>query len=131
MIENPYGNIWEWIDGVNFSDGTVYVCTIPANYADDTTAGYTNAGTKVQSNGFIKAIGLSSTAPWAFFPTEVGGSETIYIPDYAYYDSGWRVLLVGGDFSNSTADVGLFYFNASNASSYSYSSVGARLLFHP
>ena len=130
-IENPYGNIWEWIDGVNFSDGTVYVCTIPANYADDTTAGYTNAGTKVQSNGFIKAIGLSSTAPWAFFPTEVGGSETIYIPDYAGYDSGWRVLMVGGYYSYSTGNVGLFYFYAYNASSGSYSSVGARLLFHP
>ena len=130
-IENPYGNIWEWIDGVNFSDGTVYVCTIPANYADDTTAGYTNAGTKVQSNGFIKAIGLSSTAPWAFFPTEVGGSETIYIPDYAGCNSGWRVLLVGGYYGNSTGVVGLFYFYAGNASSFSNSSVGARLLFHP
>lgn len=130
-IENPYGNIWEWIDGVNFSDGTVYVCTTPANYADDTTAGYTNAGTKVQSNGFIKAIGLSSAAPWAFFPTEVGGSETIYIPDYAGCNSGWRVLLVGGYYGNSTGDVGLFDFYAYNASSYSSSSVGARLLFHP
>ena len=130
-IENPYGNIWEWIDGVNFSDGTVYVCTIPANYADDTTAGYTNAGTKVQSNGFIKAIGLSSTAPWAFFPTEVGGSETIYIPDYAYCLSGWRVLMVGGNYGNSTGVVGLFYFLAGSASSNSDSNVGARLLFHP
>ena len=130
-IENPYGNIWEWIDGVNFSDSTVYVCTTPANYADDTTAGYTNAGTKVQSNGFIKAIGLSSAAPWAFFPTEVGGSETIYIPDYASYSSGWRVLMVGGYYGVSTGLVGLFSFHANNASSYSYSYVGARLLFHP
>ena len=130
-IENPYGNIWEWIDGVNFSDGTVYVCTTPASYADDTTAGYTNAGAKVQSNGFIKAIGLSSAAPWAFFPTEVGGSETIYIPDYAYCYSGWRVLMVGGNYGNSTGYVGLFYFNAYGASSGSNSYVGARLLFHP
>ena len=130
-IENPYGNIWEWIDGVNFSDSTVYVCTTPANYADDTTAGYTNAGTKVQSNGFIKAIGLSSAAPWAFFPTEVGGSETIYIPDFAGYGSGWRVLMVGGNYGDSTGGVGLFYFYANHASSSSYSSVGARLLFHP
>lgn len=130
-IENPYGNIWEWIDGVNFSDGTVYVCTTPASYADDTTAGYTNAGTKVQSNGFIKAIGLSSAAPWAFFPTEVGGSETIYIPDYACCISGWRVLMVGGVYGNSAGYVGLFYFHAYYASSNSYSYVGARLLFHP
>lgn len=130
-IENPYGNIWEWIDGVNFSDGTVYVCTTPASYADDTTAGYTNAGTKVQSSGFIKAIGLSSAAPWAFFPTEVGGSETIYIPDYASCHSGWRVLVVGGYYGDSAGGVGLFNFCANDASSDSGSYVGARLLFHP
>lgn len=130
-IENPWGNIWEWIDGVNFSDGTVYVCTTPANYADDTTSGYTNAGTKTQSDGWIKAIGISSTAPWAFFPTEVGGSETTYIPDYAYYYSGWRVLAVGGSCSSTTGYVGLFRFGAYNASSGSDSGVGARLLFHP
>ena len=68
--------------------------------------------------------------PWAFYPTAVGGSETTYIPDYAYYPSGWRVLLVGGYWDNG-GYAGLFYFNASYASSYSYSGVGARLLFHP
>ena len=130
-IENPWGNIWEWIDGVNFSDGTVYVCTTPANYADDTTSGYTNAGTKTQSDGWIKAIGISSTAPWAFFPTEVGGSETTYISDYAYYYSGWRVLHVGGYYGSTTGSVGLFFFSADGASSSSASGVGARLLFHP
>ena len=130
-IENPWGNIWEWIDGVNFSDGTVYVCTTPANYADDTTTGYTNAGTKTQSDGWIKAIGISSAAPWAFFPTEIGGSETTYIPDYASYISGWRVLYVGGYYSYAAGYVGLFHFSAGNASSDSNSNVGARLLFHP
>ena len=68
--------------------------------------------------------------PWAFYPTAVGGSETTYIPDYAYYYSGWRVLLVGG-YWNGGGSAGLFYFSASNTSSSSYSYVGARLLFHP
>ena len=129
-IENPWGNVFEWIDGINFSDGTVYVCTTPANYADDTTTNYTNIGSKIQSNGYISAIGASTAMPWAFYPTAVGGSETTYIPDYAYYYSGWRVLYVGGYWYNG-GDAGLFYFNANNASSYAYSNVGARLLFHP
>ena len=68
--------------------------------------------------------------PWAFYPTAVGGSETTYIPDYAYYSSGWRVLLVGGGWSDGGA-AGLFCFYAGNASSGSSSGVGARLLFHP
>ena len=68
--------------------------------------------------------------PWAFYPTAVGGSETTYIPDYAYCISGWRVLFVGGywDFGGFA---GLFFFYASNASSSTNSYVGARLLFHP
>ena len=126
-IENPYGNVFEFIDGINFSDGTVYVCLNPASYADDTAANYTNIGSKIQSDGYITAIGVSSAMPWAFYPTAVGGSETTYIPDYAYYPSGWRVLLVGGYWDNG-GYAGLFYFNANNASSNSNSNVGARLL---
>ena len=129
-IENPYGNVFEFIDGINFSDGTVYDCLNPASYADDTAANYTNIGSKIQSDGYITAIGVSSAMPWAFYPTAVGGSETTYIPDYAYYSSGWRVLLVGGYWLNG-GYAGLFYFYANNASSNSYSNVGARLLFHP
>ena len=68
--------------------------------------------------------------PWAFYPTAVGGSETTYIPDYAYYNSGWRVLFVGGYWGNG-GNGGLFCFSASYSSSSTYSNVGARLLFHP
>ena len=68
--------------------------------------------------------------PWAFYPTAVGGSETTYIPDYAFYYSGWRVLHVGGLW-NYGGDAGLFYFHANYSSSDTYSGVGARLLFHP
>lgn len=129
-IENPYGNIFEFIDGINFSDGTVYVCLNPASYADDTATNYTNIGSKIQSDGYITAIGVSSAMPWAFYPTAVGGSETTYIPDYAYFSSGWRVLPVGGYWGYG-GYAGLFYFGAYYTSSNSGSSVGARLLFHP
>ena len=50
-IENPWGNIHEWIDGVNFSDSTVYVCNDHSKFADDTSTNYTSIGTKVQSDG--------------------------------------------------------------------------------
>ena len=49
---------------------------------------------------------------------------------YANYNSGWRVLFVGGDWSFG-GDAGLFYFVADGASSDAGSYVGARLLFHP
>ena len=46
---------------------------------------------------------------------------------YANYNSGWRVLHVGGNWNNG-GDAGLFYFNANNSSSDTNSNVGARLL---
>lgn len=129
-IENPWGNIGEWIDGVNFNDGTVYVCTAQANYADDTASNYTQIGTKAQDSGYIKSLGVATAAPWAFFPTAVGGNETTYIPDSASHSSGWCVLRVSGAW-DSGGIAGLFYFNAYNSSSNGYASIGARLLFHP
>ena len=129
-IENPWGNVHEWIDGVNFSDGTVYVCNDHPKFADDTSTNYTSIGTKVQSDGYITKIGYSSTASWSFYPTSLGGSETAYIPDHAGYNSGWRVLRVGGglDYGSSS---GMFCFSATYNSSGSDSYIGARLLFVP
>lgn len=129
-IENPWGNVYEWIDGINFNDSSVYVCTDISKYADDASTNYTNIGTKAQSNGYISATGYSSTSPWSFYPTSTSGSETTYIPDYALYYSGWRVLSVGG-YWNDGSYAGLFYFHAGNDSSGSYSRFGARLLFVP
>ncbi len=129
-IENPWGDVDEWIDGINFSDGIVYVCTDPAKYADDTATGYTSIGSKIQSSGWIKSLGLSSFAPYAFFPSAVYGSSSTYISDYYYKASRWRALYVGGSWSNELY-AGLFYFDASYSSSGSSSYIGARLLYHP
>ena len=129
-IENPWGNVFEWIDGINFSDSTVYVCTDISKYADNTSTNYTNIGTKAQSEGYISATGYSSTSPWSFYPTSTSGSETTYIPDYAYFNSGWRVLYVSGRWLFG-AYAGLFCFGADYDSSNSNPYTGARLLFVP
>lgn len=47
----------------------------------------------------------------------------------ANYNSGWRVLYVGGNWNNGS-NAGLFYFNANNDSSNSNSNIGARLLVY-
>ena len=129
-IENPWGNVFDWVDGVNFNGSTVYVCTDPAKYADDTSDGYTNAGTRASSSGYISALGASTTAPWAIYPSSAGGSETTYIPDYSWTSSGWLVLYVGGYWDNGS-HAGRFYFGGNYSSAHSNSYIGARLLFVP
>ena len=60
-------------------------------------------------------------------PKTVGGSETTFIPDYAYSSSGWHVLYVGGGWGNGSS-AGLLCFFANYSSSDSGSDFSARLL---
>lgn len=124
-IENLWGNVYQFIDGFNANGATVFACTDPGKYADDTETGYTKIGI-LPSNGWIKD--LTVTDDGLLIPKTTGGSETTNVPDYLYMQStGWRVLYVGGSWINGT-DAGLLCFDASDTSSYSYSSISARLL---
>lgn len=123
-IENLWGNVYQWVDGFNADGTTAYYCTDPSKYADDTTTGYTQIGT-LPASGWIKDLTVTDNG--LLIPKTVGGSETTFIPDYAYSFSGWRVLYVGG-YWNDGSNAGLLYFDASNASSNSNSYISARLL---
>lgn len=123
-IENLWGNVSQWVDGFNANGTTAYYCTDPSKYADDTTTGYTQIGT-LPANGWIKDLTVTDNG--LLIPKTVGGSETTFIPDYAYSSSGWLVLYVGGGWDYGS-DAGLLYFNAYDASSYSNSFISARLL---
>lgn len=130
-IENPWGNVFQWVDGINFSERVAYICLDPSKYADDTATGYTATGvTLPSSNGYIKTLGFSMAFAWAFLASAIGGSETTNIPDYVYSSTGWRVLCVGGSWSYGSS-AGLFFFSASHASAYANTNRGARLLYIP
>ena len=123
-IENLWGNVYQWVNGFNANGTTAYYCTDPSKHADDTATGYTNIGT-LPASGWIKDLTVTDNG--LLIPKTSGGSETTYIPDYTWSSSGWHVLYVGGDWSIGTA-AGLLCFPASNTSSYSSSSISARLL---
>lgn len=127
-IENPWGNVREFVDGINFQNRTAYMCTEPDSYADDTTENYISSGITLPNSGFIKGFGFSSGFPWAFIPNDNGGSETTYIPDYMYSSSGQNVLNVGGYWTGASG-AGLFSFNANFDSSVINNVTGARLQF--
>lgn len=126
-IENLWGNVSQWVDGFNVNGTTAYYCTDPSKYADDTTTGYTNIGT-LPATGWIKDLTVTDNG--LLIPKTTGGSETTYIPDYTYSSSGWRVLSVGGNWSDGSY-AGLLYFVASHASSNSSANISARLLCEP
>lgn len=123
-IENLWGNVRQWVDGFNANGTTVYTCTDPSKYADDTATGYTNIGT-LPSDGYINDLIVTDNG--LLIPKTTGGSETTYIPDFMWSSYDWRVLDVGGDWSNGTY-AGLLYFRAHDASSLSSSYISARLM---
>ena len=130
-IENPWGNVSEFIDGINIEQRSTYISIDPENYSDDSLSinSYSSAGVSLPANGYIKELGLSSKYPWAFLPfSSGGGSSSSYVTDAVYGGDGLRVLTVGGH-RTSKQEAGLFFFHAGVASSGTSDKVGARLQF--
>ena len=133
-IEGFWGNVWEWMDGLNYNGDTnnYYVCTDPSKYADDTATGYTKVSfTSPTTNAYISKEGMDNALPWAMLPSEAtNGSETTFYPDYFYQNSGWRVAERSGDWGNGS-NCGVWILSCDSASSDSGTRLGSRLLYAP
>lgn len=107
-VENPWGNMWEFVDGVNFEGGRPYICTKQEHFQDDTTENYEAAGYVCPDDyGWQRELGVDENMPWLLFPVDVDGNEDEYIPDYYFGWGGWRVLVVGGS-RNYASSCGVF-----------------------
>jgi predicted heme/steroid binding protein len=125
-IENFYGHLWKFVDGININNGKVYVTNTLVSWVDDTSTGYTDTGmTFATSSDYQKTLVQSGRV---LGPATVGGASNTYITDYYWYNSGWRVLLAGGRSDNGT-DAGACSLNAIDGSGIAYQTVGARVAF--
>lgn len=129
-IEDIFGNIWQFIDGINIRDSQTYICYDANKYAVDTFSGsykalgYTNAPTE----GYASKLGYDSINPMVAITTEATGSTTTNMCDYFYRSNdGDRIALVGGFWSDTTY-CGLWYWDVVGLSSETWTTVGARLL---
>ena len=125
-IENIFGNIWQFVDGLNIKDNVAYICYKPSSYAVDTftgdysALGYTNA----TANGNPNKMGYDANNPMVALPSVVGTST---YGDYYWQNTGNRIALVGGAWDNGARD-GLFSWGLYNASSAAGAGLGSRLL---
>lgn len=133
-IENPFGHIWKWMDGININvveDNTsYYICDNISQFADDTTTNYNLRITIPKiGEGYIKTINWDENGD--FLPVSKGGSSNSYYFDYVYNSSdGWRVCYCGGGAGNG-APAGLLCLDASHDSSYAPAGIGGRLYYTP
>jgi hypothetical protein len=136
-IENFWGNVWEWVDGVNYdgANGKYYVCNDPSKYADDTTTGYEQlsfTGAANWDGSYITQEGLDTgNNAHIMLPSAAGsGSETTYQCDACWSSTGWQVFIHGGCW-NFGSNGGLFAASLDNSSSIAYTYFGSRLMYIP
>lgn len=128
-IENPWGSIYEWIDGININDHQAWIAKDAEDYASNVYAepyeklSYENAN----SNGYVTKTGYDSEHPYAEFPIATGGSTTTYYADYYYQNTGQRVARFGGHWSNGSL-AGVSFWYLSNSSGNRTATAGGRLL---
>ena len=125
-IENIFGNIWQFVDGLNIKDNVAYICYKPSSYAVDTftgdysALGYTNA----TANGNPNKMGYDANNPMGALPSVVGTST---YGDYYWQNTGNRIAHVGGAWGDG-ASGGLFCWNLGVGSSAAPAYLGSRLL---
>ncbi|MBE6414858.1 MAG: immunoglobulin domain-containing protein, partial [Verrucomicrobiaceae bacterium] len=86
-MENLYGNVWHYIDGINIRNGETFFCKDIENYVDGIDENYikveytqaiqnSNAGVGTSTEiNFVKNLGYSSSHPWLALPSSYAFSS--------------------------------------------------------
>ena len=93
-VENPWGNAWQYIDGVNIDERQLYVSNDEDAYSD-VIAGQTALGAPLPETGYIKTWQLVREAMVPAV-TGAGASSTAFVGDQLYTATGLRAVRVGG-----------------------------------
>lgn len=138
--ENPWGNIWKFVYGINIwgngkmGGGQPYICT-DFNFAESKNTGnYEAAGfTVTNANGYISAMRYSTTCDWLFIASECLGNSSLPVGDYTYITvnlNGYRVARLGGNW-NFWGHAGGFCWYLYDGVGFRYRNVGCRLVLIP
>jgi len=136
-IESPFGDIWEWMDGISIYHSVSprasysYIIDNP-NYFSDGAVNLGRARAVISlalTSGSVKTIAFGSHGDP--LPSAVGGDATTYWCDYFYtpqpvVSSAWYAPVVGGYAAYCSA-AGFGYVAAINVATDTHTTVGSRL----
>ena len=138
-IENPFGHLWEWTDGINIkiqandagAESQVFISNALA-MSDSDYVGYTKIGLLPRAEGSMKSLLFINGD---MMPASVGASSTTHWSDYFYTNipgsgESLRGVLSGGAATDG-ATAGFGYSHANGAPSYASTHIGSRLCFLP
>jgi hypothetical protein len=135
-LENFYGHLWEFVDGVNILNheadeaSYAYLCFNPDNFTDDTVTNYNNKGSLALADNYWDQALVNGL----MLPSRVTGSSSTGMASYYYtryndlevgFGTDWRVLLVGGSAYDGSLAGFFVYANLDSACDSAH--IGARL----
>lgn len=134
--ENPWGNIWGWVDGlnhyVNVTEGTDTVYIADHDFADDIgTDPYVEVNiSPSMTSGYVSAWCYDEEHDWLFIAAEVKGNSSLPVGDQFWQSTstGWRVAMLGAYWDGGLY-AGPFSWTLADASSIRYRTVGGRLVY--
>lgn len=141
-VENPWGNIWKHIQGINiWGNGTMaggqpYIADGLSDFSETThTGNYKAVGfTLPNASGYINAFGYGKTEyDWLLLPSEIGGTSALPVGDCAYTTpnlNGYRIARFGSDWSYGVNTGASCWHCAHGVGAY-HRIIGCRLLYVP
>lgn len=129
-IESPWGDLWQWVDGVNINELQAWVCPDAADYQSNffTSPYETLSYANHNDNGYATEMGLDPTHPEVQFSTASSSTYTnSRYRDYYYQAAGQRLAFVGGAWiRGSGAGLRCWYLSYTSSGAEVY--IGGRLL---
>lgn len=132
-IENPFGHVWKWTDGVlalgNGTIQTYYKCINRSKYSSTITSDYLVVGTSPTGNGYKKEIVKNQHGD--ILTSAVGGSSSTYFCDYHYQSvtnsTTYGVLSGGHAYDGSNTGFGCL--GSTYAPGAARATIGSRLTY--
>ena len=139
-IENPFGHIWQWTDGINVrispnsptGDGLskVFVTDNPEYFNDSNYNNMQHVGNEARTESYVKEVIFGEGGE--IMSSVVGGGSTTYFCDYHYTNIPTSEQLRGVRFGGYAADgahAGFVCANSRGVPSNTYAYIGSRLCF--
>lgn len=116
-IENFWGNIYAWVDGINIQNHVPFIAT-DGYQSDKFTDNYEQIGASISlTSGYISDLIVNENFDFGILGSKTGGSSTTKVPDYQYQATGNRVARLGGFWvSGLFTGFASWYFDLSSAS---------------
>lgn len=141
-VENPYGNLWKHINGINlWGDGAMlggqaYIASDFSFNNQKRDGNYVGTGFTCTNSGqaFVSAFGFCKEEfDWLFLASESKGTSVLPVGDQVYgakNANGYKIALSGGAWNN-TDGAGAFAYMQSYGIGAKTSFFGGRLIYVP